>query len=149
MGYIESVYTQWNLQWSTMYMQRKNLKKSNEKVNTQYNIVQTLIFSPVFAKLFFQICWLISNPYMKLHQKKSSRIRQRSWRSIDWLLMFYAQAAIFQLYWAMNMKRIMIRWTWSDEEMKNGMGLKDYRVNVFKLSLEKGQVGRFGQFSLL
>ena len=32
--------------------------------------------------------------------------------------------------------------------MKNGIGLKDNMVNEFRLPLEKGEVGRFGQFSL-
>ena len=65
-------------------------------------------------------------------------------RVIDWLLVFNAQAVIFQLFPGdghemddiMNMKW-MIKW----DEIKNGMGHKDNRVDNFLLSLEIGREG--------
>ena len=58
---------------------------------------------------------------------------------IDWLMVFYAQAATYHLYSGdeheIDEKK---KWIWNDE-MKNGMGHKANRVNEFRLPLEKGR----------
>ena len=60
---------------------------------------------------------------------------------IDWLLGFNTQQQYFSYIQVMNMTW-MIKWTWNDDEMKNGMGYKDNGVDKFRLPLETGRGGK-------
>ena len=64
------------------------------------------------------------------------------------LLGFNARAAIFQLY-SGDEHEVDDKMNMNDDEMKQGMEQKGNRIDIFWLPLEKGGLGRGGQFSLL